>query len=59
MHLTLGDHEATFKALKEVMKLVDCKSVLFQSYAERYCNAFIKEMKEGIPGSVLVRNHHY
>lgn len=57
MQLSLGDQEATFTALKAVVKLVDANAFLFQPYADRYYEAFNSEKKEGLPGSVLVRYH--
>ena len=56
MQLSLGDAESSFTALKSVVRLVNGKSTfLFHSYADKYFEAFNRERKEGVPGSILVR----
>ncbi len=55
--LLQGKVESVYAALKELTRVVEgANSFLFQSYAEKYFNALKRELREGIPCSVLV-NH--
>ncbi len=58
VRLSLDDAEITFTDLQNVIKSSDDKSIiLIQSYAKRYYDKLLEEKKEGLPESVLVRDH--